>query len=79
MADSLICAHWLAKVGARVFVGKNRYSLVPGKDTVEWTGGTIKLFAKMKLVGGRLMVPSGLLDVLKSAPAAKKPAPARRT
>ena len=70
--------HWLGKEGARVFVGKNRYTLVPGRDTIEWTGGTIRLSAKMKIVGGRLMVPSGLLDVLKSAPAAKKPAPARR-
>ncbi len=48
------------------------------KDTIEWTGGTIKLSAKMKIVGGRLMVPSGLLDALRSAPAAKKAPPARR-
>jgi len=39
---------------------------------------TIKLSAKIKLVDGRLMVPSGLLDVLKSASAPKKsPAPAK--
>lgn len=63
--------HWLGKE-ARLFVGKNRYTLVPGKDTIEWTGGTIKLSQKMKIVNGRLMVPSGLLDVLKSAPAPRK-------
>jgi len=64
--------HWLGKEGAKVFVGKERYTLVPGKDTIESTGGTIKLSAKIKLVDGRLMVPSGLLDVLKSASAPKK-------
>ncbi len=63
--------HWLGKE-AKLFVGRNRYTLVPGKDTIEWTGGTIKLSQKMKLVNGRLMVPSGLLDVLKSPPASKK-------
>lgn len=66
--------HWLGKE-ARLFVGRNRYTLVPGKNTIEWTGGTIKLSQKMKLVNGRLMVPSGLLDVLKSAPAPKKAPP----
>ncbi len=65
---------WLGKE-AKLFVGKNRYTLVPGKDTIEWTGGTIKLAQKMKVVNGRLMVPSGLLDVLKSAPAPKKAPP----
>jgi len=64
--------HWLGKDGAKVFVGKERYMLVPGKDTIESTGGTIKLSAKIKLVDGRLMVPSGLLDILKSASAPKK-------
>ena len=39
--------------------------------------GTIKLSAKMTLVNGRLMVPSGLLDVLKSPPEAKKAPPAK--
>lgn len=68
--------HWLGKEGARLFVGKDRYTLVPGKDTIEWTGGTIKLSQKMMLVNGRLMVPSGLLDVLKSASAPKKAPPA---
>lgn len=68
--------HWLGKEGARLFVGKDRYTLVPGKDTIEWTGGTIKLSQKMMLVNGRLMVPSGLLDALKSAPAPKKAPPA---
>ena len=64
--------------GAKVFVGKEWYTLVPGKDTIESTGGTIKLSAKIKLVDGRLMVPSGLLDILKSASAPKKaPAPAK--
>ena len=67
----------LVKGKTRVFAGKNRYTLVPGKDTIEWTGGTIKLSAKMTLVNGRLMVPSGLLDVLKSPPEAKKAPPAR--
>ena len=66
--------HWLGKE-ARLFIGKNRYTLVPGKDTIEWTGGTIKLSQKMKVVNGHLMVPSGLLDVLKSAPAPKKAPP----
>ena len=68
--------HWLGKDGAKVFVGKERYTLVPGKDTIESTGGTIKLSAKIKLVDGRLMVPSGLLDILKSASAPPKKAPA---
>ena len=68
--------HWLGKE-ARLFVGKNRYTLVPGKDTIEWTGGTIKLSQKMKIVDGRLMVPSGLLDILKAAPAPKKAPNAR--
>lgn len=61
--------HWLGKE-ARLFVGKGRYTLVPGKDSIEWTGGgTIKLAQKMKIVDGRLMVPSDLLDILKAAPA----------
>ncbi len=80
LAAKVPCAkvHWLGKDGAKVFVGKERYTLVPGKDTIESTGGTIKLSAKIKLVDGRLMVPSGLLDVLKSASAPKKaPAPAK--
>jgi len=64
--------HWLGKEGARLFIGKDRYALVPGKDTIEWTGGTIKLSQKMKIVDGRLMVPSDLFDILKAAPAPKK-------
>ncbi len=40
--------------------------------TIEWSGGTIKLSAKIRIVDGRLMVPSGLLDILKSASAPAK-------
>jgi len=78
LAAKVPCAkvHWLGKDGAKVFVGKERYTLVPGRDTIESTGGTIKLSAKIKLVDGRLMVPSGLLDILKSASAPPKKAPA---
>ncbi|MBP6962891.1 MAG: PepSY domain-containing protein [Armatimonadetes bacterium] len=69
--------HWLGNEGVRLFIGKNRYTLVPGKDTIEWTGGTIKLSQKMKIVDGRLMVPSDLLDILKAAPAPKRAPNAR--
>ncbi len=65
---------WLGKE-AKLLVGKNRYTLVPGKDAIVWTGGTIKLAQKMKVVNGRLMVPSGLLDVLKSPHALEKAPP----
>lgn len=59
--------HWLGKQGAKIFSGRNRYFLLPGSDTIEWTGGQIKLSQKMVLENGRLMVPPSLLDSLISS------------
>lgn len=59
--------HWLGKDGAKVFSGTNRYALLPGSDTIEWTGGQIKLSQKMVLEGGRLMVPPELVQALVKA------------
>ena len=59
--------HWLGKQGAKIFSGRNRYFLLPGSDTIEWTGGQIKLSQKMALENGRLMVPPSLLDSLISS------------
>jgi hypothetical protein len=56
--------HWLGKDGAVIFSGKNRYHLLPGSDTIEWTGGQIKLSRKMVLDNGRLMVSTELVQAV---------------
>ncbi len=56
--------HWLGKQGAKIFSGRNRYHLLPGSDTIEWTGGQIKLSRKMILEDGRLMVSTELVQAV---------------
>ena len=59
--------HWLGKDGAVIVSGRNRYALLPGSDTIEWTGGQIKLSQKTVLQDGRLMVPPELVQALVKA------------
>ncbi|GEM_PF-2051567 len=56
--------HWLGKDGAKIFCGRDRYTLLPDSDSVEWMGGQIKLSRKTVLEDGRLMVPPDLLEVI---------------